>query len=271
MTRRPVRLVVSDVDGTLVTPDKVLTARAVAAVTRLRDHGVHFAITSGRPPLGMRMLVEPLGLTTPVAAFNGGVVVSSDLQETLVAQDVPANLVDRLLDRLEEATLGAWMFSGPSWFVTDLGAPHVAREMHSLQFEPTVVTSLRGRSEAIAKIVGVSDDPASIARAHELVAREADGEVAASSSQTYYLDITNRNATKGWVVDYLCQIYGVDPAEVVTIGDGANDVDMFARSGHSIAMGNAPASVRAAAAAVTASNADEGFALAMEGLDLSPA
>ena len=69
-------LLLSDVDGTLVTKDKALTARSVEAVRALHEAGIHFAVTSGRPPRGMEMLVEPLALATPIAAFNGGLVAS---------------------------------------------------------------------------------------------------------------------------------------------------------------------------------------------------
>src|SRR5438067_12518751 len=81
-TRTPatIGLLVADLDGTLVTHDKVLTERARAAVARMRDAGIQFAITSGRPPRGMEMLIAPLALTTPVAAFNGGMFVKSDFR-----------------------------------------------------------------------------------------------------------------------------------------------------------------------------------------------
>ena len=72
-------LVIADVDGTLVTQDKVLTARAIETVKRLRRAGLAFTITSGRPPLGMKMLIDSLALTEPIAAFNGGVFVHPDL------------------------------------------------------------------------------------------------------------------------------------------------------------------------------------------------
>jgi len=65
-----VSLVLADVDGTLVTSEKVLTTRAVAAVKSLQDAGIAFAITSGRPPRGMAMLIDSLALRTPVAGFN---------------------------------------------------------------------------------------------------------------------------------------------------------------------------------------------------------
>jgi hydroxymethylpyrimidine pyrophosphatase-like HAD family hydrolase len=79
-------MMLADVDGTLVTQEKVLTDRAVAAVRSLRDAGILFAITSGRPPRGMAMLVDPLDLQTPIAAFNGGLLANRDM--TVIEQRV---------------------------------------------------------------------------------------------------------------------------------------------------------------------------------------
>ena len=67
-----IRLVLSDVDGTLVRSDKSLSERSVGAVAELHAAGIAFAVTSGRPPRGMAMLVGPLRLSSPIAAFNGG-------------------------------------------------------------------------------------------------------------------------------------------------------------------------------------------------------
>jgi hydroxymethylpyrimidine pyrophosphatase-like HAD family hydrolase len=74
-----ISLLLADVDGTMVTEQKVLTDRARGAVMMLHDRGIHFAITSGRPPRGMTMLIEPLALSTPIAGFNGGVFTKPDL------------------------------------------------------------------------------------------------------------------------------------------------------------------------------------------------
>src|SRR6202020_3523650 len=77
--QRNIRLLLADVDGTLVTQDKLLTDQTVAVAQELRDAGITLAITSGRPPRGMSMLFEPLKLTGAIAGFNGGVFVHPDL------------------------------------------------------------------------------------------------------------------------------------------------------------------------------------------------
>ena len=74
-----IRLVLADVDDTLVTKEKTLTEEGKAATRALHDAGIAFAITSGRPPRGMSMLIEPLALTCPIAGFNGGVYINPDL------------------------------------------------------------------------------------------------------------------------------------------------------------------------------------------------
>src|ERR1700712_2952622 len=95
---KKISLVLADVDGTLVTQEKVLTERAIAAVQKLHDAGIKFAITSGRPPLGMKMLIAPLKITTPVAAFNGGLFVEPDLTTVIDQQVVPQDLVPQIID-----------------------------------------------------------------------------------------------------------------------------------------------------------------------------
>src|SRR6202034_1333355 len=92
-----IRLFLADVDGTLVTQDKVLTDRAIDAVRKLGEAGVLFAITSGRPPRGMSMLIEPLNITTPIAAFNGGLLVNRDMS-VIEQRVVPEDLVRPVAD-----------------------------------------------------------------------------------------------------------------------------------------------------------------------------
>ena len=99
-TASKISLVLADVDGTLVTKEKVLTQRAAAAVKALQAAGIGFAITSGRPPRGMAMLIEPLALRTPVAGFNGGIFVKPDMtimEEHVLDADAARRALDVIL------------------------------------------------------------------------------------------------------------------------------------------------------------------------------
>ena len=258
-----IKLLLSDVDGTLVRPDKSLASSTVDAVRALHDAEIHFAVTSGRPPRGMEMLVEPLALQAPLAGFNGGLVVEPDL-DVIEEHLVPEDIVPGAIALLESFELSVWLYRGGDWLVRDRDGPHVEREAHTVQFEPTVVESFDEVSTHIAKIVGVSDDSDAMAAADGAAHDGLDRHVSVSRSQPYYLDLTHPQANKGAVVAYLSKRYDIPPDEIATIGDMPNDVLMFAHSGLSIAMGNAHREVQRAARHVTTSNDDDDFANAVD-------
>lgn len=263
-------MVLADVDGTLVTEEKILTERARDAVKAMHHAGIRFAITSGRPPLGMAMLFDVLDIETPIAGFNGGLFVDRHLA-ILEQKTVPPDVARQAIDLMRSRGLDTWVYSGNDWLITKPAAPHVAREAWTVKFEPKVVSDVREHLQQVAKIVGVSDDLEKVRRC-EAEAQAAFGQHAtANRSQPYYLDVTNKDANKGAVVEYLARHVGVPAQEIATIGDQPNDVLMFKRSGFSIAMGNASDEVKAQAAAVTASYNDEGFAKAMEAFILGSA
>ncbi len=258
-----ISLVLADVDGTLVTAEKVLTSRARAAVSALQMAGIDFAITSGRPPRGMSMLIGPLALRTPVSGFNGGIVVKPDmtiLEQHILAADVARSALEVVL----QSGMDAWVYSGKDWLVRNPDAPHVAREEWTVKFAPTVVANFDSVLDSAVKIVGVSDDHDLVARCEKDAKRALGSAASAARSQPYYLDITHPDANKGKVVTTLSTLLSVPIDEIATIGDMPNDVLMFRNSGFGIAMGNAGPDVQAQADAVTASYEDEGFAKAIE-------
>jgi Cof subfamily protein (haloacid dehalogenase superfamily) len=261
--KRKISLVLADVDGTLVDEQKVLTKRAQAAVQHLREAGIRFAITSGRPPRGMAMLLDDLKLDTPIAGFNGGLFVTPQL-DIIEQKTLPDDIAAQAIALIRACGLDVWIYRGNDWLITDPDAPHVAREARTVQFKPTIVRNVDEDLAQIAKIVGVSDDYERVQRC-EADAQAAFGQHAtANRSQPYYVDITHLDANKGAVVEFLSRHLEVPAAQIVTIGDQPNDVLMFKRSGFSIAMGNASDQVKAHANATTGSYNDEGFAKAME-------
>ena len=258
-----VRLVVADVDGALVTPEKVVTPRAHVAVRRIMETGIAFTITSGRPPRGMKMLIDDLHLQDPVTAFNGGLFVRPDL--SVIRENLlPREAVQPVIDILIRHKLDVWIYNEKDWFVPSRHGPHVDREEWTVKFPPIVVSTFDGLLDRVMKIVGVSDDLGAVARCEKDVQLERGEHVSAARSQPYYLDVTHPKANKGEVITVLSEMLQVPTANIATIGDMPNDVLMFKRSGVSIAMGNASPEVQHQARFVTSSNKEEGFALAME-------
>lgn len=256
---------VSDVDGTLITRRKELAATTVAAVARLREAGIAFALISGRPPVGMRMVSEPLGVKTPICGFNGGLATSPDFSRIIAARYLERQIVGTAIEELEQLGLDVWLYTDEKWLVRDRRAPHVTREAETVLMEPKEVAVFPENAlDAVIKIVGVSDRPDVVKRAHAAIRQNVGHAVVAACSQPYYLDITSKMANKGQAVLILAEHLGVASEEIVTIGDMPTDVPMFEKSGVSIAMGNASVEVQHKAKYVTEDNDSDGFAKAVD-------
>jgi len=257
-----IRLVVSDVDGSLVTRDKKLTSAAIAAVRELRRRGIQFTAVSSRPPFGMRMLIEPLQITLPLGAFNGSTTFNPDLS-VVECQTIPRDAVKDALDFLKSRAVDAWLFTADRWLVERTDGPYVAREKMTVDALPDTIGDPASLLDHICKIVGVSDDFDRLAKC-EPDLKAALGKAAHTArSQNYYLDVTPPGYDKGTFVEALANRLNIPLANVATIGDMANDLPMFLRSGVSVAMGNASDAVKKRATHTTASNEDDGFAKAV--------
>jgi Cof subfamily protein (haloacid dehalogenase superfamily) len=255
--------VISDVDGTLVTEDKILTARAEAAVADLRARGIAFTIISSRPPRGLRMLVDALGITTPIGGFNGGVIARPDLS-VITGHLLPSQVARCAIDRLDAGGVQPWVFAGRDWFVRESDGPYIDLEERTVGFPPKVIRDFGAILDVAVKIVGVSTDFELLARCERDMRAALVDQASVACSQPYYLDITHPLANKGIALSELAKLLAVPLAAIAVIGDGRNDVAMFERGGLSIVMGNAAPDVRRAADFVTDSNNQEGFATAIE-------
>src|SRR5881227_2365583 len=278
----PIKLLLADVDGTLLTHEKVLTKRARAAVAQLGVAGIQFAITSGRPPRGMQMLIQPLALATPIAAFNGGMFVRPDLS-VLEQRVLQTDVIEPAMQTIKAHGLDIWIYRGTDWFVRERHGPHVDREEWTVKFPPTVVSNFEGLTNDVAKLVGVSDDLEAVRECETAVREQFAAKVhtrqtnpqretlvSAARSQPYYLDVTHPEANKGYVVTRLSEMLRIPTQQIATIGDMPNDMAMFEKSGISIAMGQAAEEVRSAATHTTSSSEEEGFAKAVEDYVLNP-
>lgn len=259
---RRIRLLISDIDGTLVTPDKTVTSAARAMVDRLRAAGARFTVVSSRPPRGLLPLVRTLQVTEPFAGFNGGTVASPDGQ-ALQSFRLSPGVVQRALAALRRPGVQVWAYAGGDWLVSDAADPQVAHERRTLGFDPVVMADF-SRLTGVDKLVGVSTDDGALNQAEAAVRASLMGMATVDRSQAAYLDITHPEANKGHAVRALCAAIGVAIEETAVIGDMTNDISMFDVGGLAIAMGQSSPAVQARADFVTSANTDEGFAHAVE-------
>jgi Cof subfamily protein (haloacid dehalogenase superfamily) len=263
MTR--IKLVVSDVDGTLLTKDKTLTDGAKNAVHALREAGIGFTIVSSRPTIGMGFLIEPLAIKLPIGAFNGSSIVDAQLkpiEQHLIAPEV----AQRSLGVLTQFGVDIWLFTNDRWFTRNPDGEYVPNEKRAIKADPTIIADFTPHMPHACKIVGASSDADLLARCEVAMQQAVGAEATAVRSQTYYLDVTPAGHDKGTFAAAMAKRLGISLDAVATIGDMQNDLAMFARSGVSFAMGNATDDVKKRATHVTDSNERDGFARAIEAI-----
>lgn len=262
-----IRLVVTDIDGTLVDPHKRLTERTVAAAHRLREAGIQLCLVSSRPTRGIQPLKRALGIDTPLAGFNGGEITASDgrVVESLRMDERAARLA---VEMLASHKVDVWVFADDNWFVTNPSGPYVPIERRTLGYDARVVSDFESVIGRANKILGSTIDHHLLERMETEMMTGLGGAVAAHRSQDYYLDVTHPGARKDLALKRLARLLDIPVEETAALGDMGNDVPMLEVAGLSIAMGNAPDDVQESAMEVAADNAHEGWARAIEELIL---
>jgi len=261
------RLLISDIDGTIVRHDKSLSDPVVAAVRQLDAAGVAMSLISARPPSGILPIARRLGLSTPMGAFNGGTIFDRD-GRILAAERLDGDVARRALALVDTPGIYVWLFSEGRWHASRLGSAHDDSERATTGQEPAVQRDLTPLLATVDKIVAVSEDHDALAALEGTAAQALGDGATVARSQPYYLDITAARANKGDGVAALSAFLSIPLNEVAVLGDQHNDMAMFARAGLSIAMGQAPADVQAAADHVTRSNDEDGVAAAIAELIL---
>ncbi len=259
----PIRLVVTDVDGTLVRQDKTLAESTIGAARKLRAHGVKLALVSSRPPRGLDVLIGPLGIDTPRAGFNGAAVLSP-ADELLSELTIPPPAAHAAVARMLAGGVDPWVFTDGLWYLLNPAAHYIPREKLSIHQDFIQVDDLGPHLGHVHKIMGTHTDFGLMGRMEAELRDALRGQAAVARSQVYYLDVTHADANKGYAALALARLLDVPASAMCCIGDMPNDVPMFSVCGLAIAMGNAPEEVRRLAHEVTASNEADGWAEAID-------
>ena len=257
----PIALVISDIDGTLITSNHEIAESTRKAAMRLYERGINLSLCSSRPPRSIRPLAETLALRSPFAAFNGALIVTSD-GEVKLRSTLPSAIIARLKAIADGFGLGLWLYDEADWWVATRDA-FVEREEHTSGFAPRI-EGYDERLKGEATKLTVVGKPEMVAQAEQRVLTVLASEVSASRSKPRFLDVTAYGIHKGSAVRRIASVFNVTPAQVAVIGDGPNDIEMFREAGVSIAMGQGVDEVIEAARFITSSNDNDGWARGIE-------
>lgn len=259
---------VVDVDGTLLTTNHDVGTATVEEIARVRREGVDVLLASSRGPKAMLPILLRVGLVEPAVfigsqgAFTGSYDEDGVLR-TLDREPLPLSSARQVVLAAHTSGLAVSWFSADRWLVSRVDAT-IEREARIVRDEPEL-RDLTAEHDGPDKIMIIARDQADLEVLRAL-ARELPGDLRAQVSNPTYLEITQRDVDKSSAVRRHCTQHGIDPAAVVAIGDGPNDLGLFAYVGTSVAPANAREEVLAAADRITRSNDDDGVAWALRSL-----
>lgn len=262
--RPDIAVVVSDVDGTLVTSDHKITPAVRETVRAVVGQGRRFLLASARAPRGILFLYEELGVPAePFVALNGALVADADgrpIRRVLM----PGGAAQEVLGLALAHGLTPNALVDGQWMVMERNA-WVREEERAVRYAATEVDDLRPIAERGLEKILLMGTPDQITRweAHFEARADLASRLRASRSNPWYVEVTARGVSKCSAVRFLLDRLRISPAGMMAIGDGMNDRELLQAAGLGVAMGHAPPEVKAAAGAVTGTNNEDGLASAL--------
>lgn len=263
------RLIAMDLDGTLNNDQKQIDEATRRALMAAQDRGVRLLLASARPLPGLyreRDALELTGHRGILMAYNGGLIVEAATGEVLSATAMDRGRAAFVLRSLEALPVTPILDDGERFYVIDRNGYKVEYECWNNRMSCVEVPNLADfLSFAPCKIL-MSVDPGRIESVQAEIAAFLPPELTVVRTAAFYLEVIPRAVNKGQGLRAACAAIGIDPGQAIAFGDSQNDIEMLKAAGVGVAMGNAEAAVKAAADQVTASNNQNGIAVALERL-----
>lgn len=262
------KLLVLDVDGTLLNEKKEITPRTQAALLKVQQMGVHIVLASGRPTNGVLPLAKALELNHYggyVLSYNGGQILNAQTGELLFEKRIDPEMLPYIDKKAKKNDFAIFTYHKDCLLTDKPENEHVQQEAALSHMR---VVGVDDFVEAIdfspCKCMLVSDDEEALVGLENHWKKRLDGVLDVFRSEPYFLEVVPPFIDKGNTLGVLLSKLSILPEEVVAIGDGVCDVTMLQLAGLGIAMGNAQDSVKACADITTLSNDAEGVAVAVE-------
>lgn len=256
-----------DLDGTLTTSTKEVTERAKAAVSLAYERGVHIVLASGRPLIGILPVAQKLGLLgkkATILAYNGGQLVSTEDLSVLWEKTVDLDSTQICFSYAREKKLAALSYDANGVITEMPEDEHVGVEAYNNAIPIRKVEDLIAEVTKPMPKVMIVGSPDRLRQARAALLPLVGDKVDLGFSDPFFMEITAKGVQKASSLLVLLGLLGQEPENLMVIGDGMNDVPMFKIAGLAVAMANATEDVKSFAHCGTASNNDDGVALAIE-------
>ena len=256
-----IKLVATDIDGTIFIPEKEFTPAVKECITTLNNKGIKVVLVTGRMNAAASKIAKDLGLNTPVVSYQGGLVVEND--QKLYERYLTEEQTERILAWARSENIHINLYNDDILY-SESECYEVQRYCSNLHTEHTIKKFSEIRKDKINKLLAIDySNPDRITR-YEKELQETFPDLYIVKSTPYFLEFSNPEASKKCAVEFLQKYWNLKKEEILTIGDQNNDIALLQAGGLKIAMGNATDELKAEADYITDSVYEDGFVRAME-------
>ena len=263
------KLIAMDLDGTLNNDQKIITEKTKAALMAAQKQGIRLALASARPSPGLFKERDILRLQDHkgiLMSYNGGRIVDAETGKVLFETSMDLQQTKQVLRFLETLPVTPILDDGVQFYVADKNGFKVDYECRNNNMVCSEVGNLADFLEFAPIKILMSVQPEELAEVQQQIADFLPDSLTVVQTAAFYLEVIPKVINKGQGIRDICGVLGMEPAEVISFGDAANDIPMLKAAGMGVAMGNADAAVKEAADMVTLSNNEDGIAAALEKL-----
>lgn len=267
------KLLVLDVDGTLLNDEREISKRTLAALLKVQQMGVRIVLASGRPTYGLMPLAKTLELGNYggfVLSYNGCQIIKAQNGEILFERRINPEMLPYLEKKARKNGFAIFTYHDDTLITDSPDNEYIKNEalLNNLKIirEDEFSTAI---DFAPCKCMLVSDKEKALIGLEQHWEKRLAGTLDAFRSEPYFLEVVPCGVNKANTLGALLEHLGVTREEVIAVGDGVCDVTMLQLTGMGVAMGHSQDSVKVCADYVTASNEEDGVALAVEKLILA--
>ena len=256
-----IKLVATDIDGTILIPEGDFTEGVKDCVKKLQENNIKVVLVTGRMHCAAKRIANVLGLKTPIVSYQGGLVKNGE--ECLYERYLSEEQVEKILSWASKINIHINLYNDDILF-SETDCYEVQRYSNNLHTEYPVKSFNEIKKDKINKLLAIDYSSPERINKYEKELHEKFPDLYIVKSTPYFLEFSNREASKRCAVEYLQNYYGLKKEEILTIGDQNNDIELLRAGGIKIAMGNATEELKAEADYITTSVFDDGFVQAME-------
>ena len=256
-----IKMVVTDIDGTIFTPECGISDGVKSCIKKLTDNGIHFAIATGRTYSSAKYMADLAGVKCPLIGYQGGIICTYE-GEILDVKYLNPDIAKEIIKDFRKRNIHLNVYVEDQLYVEeddDYIKDYIGNKgidyLKVDSFDELDLTKLN-------KLLAIRYDCDFIDNLIKEL-QEKYPEIYTVRSFKYFCEIANKNATKGNAIKFLAEKYGIKTEEVLAIGDQNNDIEMVKSAGIGVAMGNGTEEIKKEADYITDSVENDGFVKAI--------